>query len=323
MAAGLKARGGESKVAEIRSFVMARVYSPSGKLGNGLLLMPVAGALSATVLGVVYGYINNYNPLIYIQFFATLFYGAGVGYVLKKAIEWSKCRSVDATFLIGGTTGLFALYAAWAGFEYVLLNRSLSTGVTGPTLFQLFSSPRAVWNIAWGINETGWFTLFHSNTQLSGIILTLFWIVEAAIIVGITVIIPLGFVRGHVFCEDCSVWCKEKKDLARFGFARSPEVKQRLVDGDLTALVELPTEEVLLNQPYIRVDSQSCEQCKGTAAFSATEITPEKDKEGKWEEKEKELAGPMLYTDDDMVKLAEILSNRTKHAPQAAIEKIA
>jgi len=295
---------------------MGQVYSPSGKLGNGLLLMPIVGVACAAVLGVAYGYINNYNPLVYIQAIATVFYGLGIGYALAKAIEWSKCRSAGATFAIAAATGFFALYAAWVAFEYALISRSLSAGEEGPTLFQLFSSPGVVWSVAWEINETGWFTLFRSKTQLSGIILTLFWIVEAAIIVGATVIIPLGFVREHVFCEDCSVWCKEKKDLARFGLARSSGVKQRLTEGDLTALGELPTEKVLLHQPYIRVDSQRCEQCNNTAAFTAKEVTPEQDKEGKWEEKEKELAGPVLYTDDDMVKLAEILGR--KKAPETS-----
>jgi len=300
---------------------MGQVYAPSGKLGNGLLLMPIAGVASAAVLGIVYGYINNYNPLIYVQFFVTLFYGAGVGYALSKAVEWSKCRSAGATFAISAATGLFALYAAWVGFEYALINRSLSPGETGPTLFELFSSPRAVWNIAWEINETGWFTLFRSKTHLSGIVLTLLWVVEAAIIVGVTVFIPLGFVREHVFCEDCNVWCTEKKDLARFGPPRSSGVRQRLTDGDLTALGELSAEKILLHQPYIRVDSQRCEQCNSTAAFTAKEITPEQDKEGKWSDKEKELAGPVLYTDDDMVQLAEILGR--KKAPATSIPQLA
>lgn len=302
---------------------MAQVYAPSGKLGNGLLLMPLVGIACAAVLGFAYGYINIYNPLIYIQAIGTLLYGLGVGYALAKAVEWSKCRSAGATFVVSAAAGLFALYAAWVTFEYALISRSLSTGEEGPTLFQLFSSPSAVWGIAWEINETGWFTLFRSKTQLSGIILTLFWIVEAAIIVGATVIIPLGFVREHVFCEDCSVWCKEKKDLARFGLARSSGVKQRLTDGDLTALGELPVDEAIANTPYIRVDSQRCEQCDSTAAFTAKEITHEQDKEGNWKEKEKELAGPVLYNDDDMVKLAEILSRKkaaaTPVAPPAPI----
>jgi hypothetical protein len=54
------------------------------------------------------------------------------------------------------------------------------------------------------------------------------------------------------------------------------------------------------------------------------EVTPEQDKEGKWEEKEKELAGPVIYTDDDMVKLAEILGRKNataiSSAPTAPIE---
>lgn len=295
---------------------MASAYTPSGKLGNGLLLMPLVGVVSAAVLGVVYGYVNVYNPLIYVQVLGTMFYAAGIGYPLLKAAEWSKCRSVGATVLISGVTGLIALYTAWVAFEHALIGRWGSSGTT-PTLLQLFSSPSSVWDIAWSINDTGWFTLFRSKTNLSGIILTLFWIAEAAVVIGITVVIPLGFVRGRVFCEDCNVWCNERKDLARFGLTSNPEVKKRLAAGDLAALGELPTEEVLLHQPYIRVDSQRCEGCNATAAFSATEVKPEQNKEGKWEDKTEELAGPLLYTDDDMVKLAEILG-RKKTAPAAA-----
>lgn len=290
----------------------AREYVPSGKPGNGLLALPVVGLVSAVVLGLLYGYINVYNPLVYVQVFATLFFGAGVGLALLKAIEFSKCRSVGAVVGIGALCGLVALYAGWTTFEYALINKSLPAGESSPTFIKLFTAPSAVWNIAWNINEDGWFTLFRSRTHVSGMILTLFWIVEAALVVGVTVLIPLGYVRGTVFCEDCNVWCKEKKDLARFGLARSQEVKQRLCDGDLTALGELPEQEAGAHKPYIRVDSQRCDKCQATAAFTASQITPEKDKDGKWEEKSEELAGPVLYTDEDMAKLAEILGNRKK-----------
>ncbi|MBI3830700.1 MAG: hypothetical protein HY291_14355 [Planctomycetes bacterium] len=280
------------------------VYKPSGKLGTALVLVPVAGLVSALVLGIAYGFINVYNPLIYIEVLATFFFGLLIGIAVAHTAVFAKCRNPAFAALMGAVCGAAGLYFGWAVFIFALIQRY--GGVQGPTLVDCLINPLQDWNfVANTLAPNGWFTLFGATP--SGVLLWAIWCAEAAIIVGASGFYAYTTIEEKVFCETCAGWCALKKDVARADGKKDLTLLPRLQAGDLAAMNELPPPKPGAAS-YFRLDHQLCEKCGNMGTYKLFEVTEGKDKDGKTETKEKELTGHMLLSAESAQQLGPLLA---------------
>ena len=238
------------------------VYKHSGEIGSAAFVAPPLAMLAALVLSLIYAYIDVWSPITgYISILFVLGLAIGLMFSVRMITKLTKCRSPGFALALGLFTGVFALYASWAFFEYALLSRFDDSFDAG--MLDVLLAPLAVWEIALNINETGWYSI--RGITPSGGVLWFFWGVEALMIVGGAGLGGLTALEGEVFCEGCQAWCDESAVKPRLHTPQDLMQLQNLSSADLSALEALPAAGAGDN-PHLWVEIKRCLGCDRTAA---------------------------------------------------------
>src|SRR5207248_1547407 len=139
----------------------------------------------------------------------------------------------------------------------------------GPSWPWLFQHPNVVWRIANRLNHTGTFSLDGRNVD--GIELWLFWIGEAALLIGLTIAIPVWLLRNAAFCEVCGSWCKLRRDVARVHYFDEELVREHMEAKDFEYLIRLGAAGKITPK-HFRIDLQSCPRCSATNLLTVSRI---------------------------------------------------
>ena len=122
-------------------------------------------------------------------------------------------------------------YTAWAFYVAAL---SGELGVVD----QIWTSPLDVWDVIVSLNETGYKI---NSGQVSGVILWVFWGLEAAVLVGSAIVSNADQLP---YSELAKRWTVEQKELLRLqATLEQDEVATRLVSGDASVLADMPLAE--------------------------------------------------------------------------------
>ena len=219
----------------------ASVYSHSGSLGSGLLIVPTGGVIAAAVLAMAYSYAVVYTP--YIGYISIVFIGClavGLGWSISKLGYVSKYRNSTFLKLAGLGCGLVAVYISWAAYEYALLAR-VKEGLQVNMLDIIFH-PKGVWEVAKALNENGAMGKYVC------------WGIEALMIVGGTVVISSTAVSDEVFCDDCNQWCGRKPDTARLELPEDENALQDLRPDNLKPIMALESADSSATS-FLKVDA--------------------------------------------------------------------
>lgn len=182
----------------------------SGRSGQAWLL-PVVGIAAAAASAFVYAWINVYSPVAgYISLLFVALLAAGAAVPVAFAGRWLKVRSVLQLRIAGVVGGVAAIYFAWAFFAWVMILKTDPDNA--PSAWQWVQAPAAIWAFANLVAEEGWYSIGHALTP-SGIVLWLFWAVEAAIVLGAGWLIAPRWILGRGFCEDCDAWMADEQTV--------------------------------------------------------------------------------------------------------------
>lgn len=197
---------------------MNNYYKPSGRFSPVSLIYFLLLSLSALpVLGLIYTYCIWYIPFIYINFFIAAGFGFVVGLIINiVVIGKGKVRNVTLSLILGLLGGFIALYFHWAVWVDLVINAGESYGnsqvgvtVSNIKILQVFflaADPGTLFGMIKEINEFG--TWGIRGATVSGTFLSVIWIIELIIIVGIATIIT--FPRSKKpFCEMGNNWFDE------------------------------------------------------------------------------------------------------------------
>ena len=233
-------------------------YALSGNPGNIFFIGLLIGPALVLALSIVYAYIDVYNPFIYLTLI--VFAGMLLGLVMiqKLVVKLSKCRSERSSLIYGSAVGLFAVYACWVAFLFVLtrrFNESYSLGY-----LQLLTNPALVWESMGYLNDVGWFTIF--KVRVSGGVLWVIWFIEALGILGAGILGGLGVMHEEVFCEDCNGWADDIDFNLRLAITDKEAVKS-MIENNINGLLELPAATDLQSE-HIRVNIHHCAGCNKT-----------------------------------------------------------
>lgn len=233
---------------------MVKYYTLSGKFnplsffyftGISLIILPL--------IGLLYAYAIWYIPFIYINFIIAAVIGFVIGFLISHAVvKFGKVRNASLTIGFSLLAGLIALYFHWAVWIDLVLNAGESYGSSriGVTVsnikilqtFNLALDPTTLFQIIGEVNKYG--TWGFGSTTVSGIFLSIIWIVEAVIIVGIAVITPINSTKKP-FCELGNEWFKAKT-LTPFKYIENrPKMIKNLENSNPEAFSELIVTENL------------------------------------------------------------------------------
>ncbi len=205
---------------------MAKYYHPSGKFNPiAFLYFIVIALIILPLLGLAYAYAIWYIPFIYINFIIAGIFGFLIALIVGKGVvKFGKVRNVPMTIGLSLLAGILALYFHWAVWVDLVINAGESYGssrigitVSNIELLQTFNlalQPGLLFEIIGEINEYGTWGL--RGATVSGIFLTIIWIIEAIIVIGVSVLVPIGYAKAP-FCELSNEWFKEE-ELSAFSY---------------------------------------------------------------------------------------------------------
>ena len=265
-------------------------YEHSGHFGIfGQLLMIVFGGATAIVLGALYGYLLWYNPFVYVNFIATIVYGALCGMSVGLAAKWGKMRNAAMVLLFGLAAGLFGLYTGWVAWLHALTEQSYFAPDNPAGLLALFAVIAAV-------AEEGVWTMF-GWTPKGGALYTI-WVGEAVMIVGCAVLGSINFVdeSANTFCDRCNRWAEDLYTSPLLTDVLSAgALKTALERRDYQPLLELQT-VVSPDVPgsYTRVSVQGCSKCRAFFCLDVERVELGTDSDGDRTEKASHLIDTLL-----------------------------
>jgi len=227
---------------------MAAYYQPSNKFSPLSLIYFVVACITAIpILALIYSYAIWYIPFPYINFFITLGFGFGIGWVVQKlAISLGKVRNNKLAYFLGFLGALIGLYLSWAIWVDLVINAGETYGssrigisVSNIKLLQVLDlalQPSLLFELMGQIMDVGVWGI--RSTTVSGWFLGLIWIIEALIVVVMGTIIPAGK-SGEPFCELNQKWYTEKQLPALSYLTAEMQAVTPLENNDFSALKEI------------------------------------------------------------------------------------
>ncbi len=245
-------------------------YKPSGACPLNAVLLLLATGIPLTLLGgVVYAFGIVYIPLVYVSVLLTLGYswllGTTVGWVAMKG----RLRNNRLLTVFGLLMGGMGLYTAWAWDAVARLGTEV--GLLG-------FHPFFLWAYLNFLYENGSWSL-DGGAALTGPALAAVWLTEAILVLAISVFVGRSWTANLAYCEKCQLWHEVKQGLLHLASDADAPVWQRVEEGDLGALDQLPF-GVDSQGRAIRLDLSLCPECEETGYLTAQAVTYTVDEKG-------------------------------------------
>lgn len=265
-----------------------KYYEHSGTVGvAGIIYMVLLGAVGAVVLGAIYGYAIYYIPLIYLNFIITIGFGWGVGFLVGKGGKAGKVRNSKALLLLGLVLGLFAEYTGWVSWIYAYTDQQT-----------LVLSPLVILDFAGAISQGGIWSIFGWTP--TGVALYLFWLTEAAIIVGASALVAWAELSSTPFCEKCDKWIEEEEILSPLDpVGDQNELKSQLELGDYTLLKTLKIKGPESDgNNYTKVTLLHCPECRQNCFLTVKSVMVTFDSDNEENTTEIDVVENLIITPD-------------------------
>jgi hypothetical protein len=261
-------------------------YSHSGKFGpHGPILALAAGAVLAFPLGLIYSYLTKWIPFVYLNALLTAGYGFVFGFITQKLLKFGKVRNSTLILLTAAVVGLFAWYGSWNGCLRAILGSEATVGSEVPWAF----TPSQISQFISILYEHGSWGIGHGTSDaVTGIPLAIVWIVEGAIIVGLTVMVGYGALAHTPFCETHECWLDQEKKIDKLDAFVLPDQLAAFKVGDIAPL-EKARPRVPASGHFARLTLRYSDQCHDFCTLSIENVTVTTDKKGNPKENKQAL----------------------------------
>jgi hypothetical protein len=174
-------------------------YKPSGKFSRiSFLYLLLGSVIAAPILAFIYSYATRYIPFIYINFLILAGFVFGLGFAVNFAIALGKVRNKLVGMAFGLVIGLAGLYTCWV--IWICTHIPID-------YMELIKNPEGMKSVIGLINDQGTWG-FSSGANISGIFLTVIWVIEALAIIGVPTFMAYGK-TGDPFIENDNNWAEE------------------------------------------------------------------------------------------------------------------
>lgn len=228
---------------------MAQYYQHSGHIElKSPIYMLTLGSLAALIFGVIYGYVTLYIPFIYLNFIITLGFGGIVGFFVGLGGKYGNVRNLKIMLLFGFIVGLLAEYIGWVSWIFAFSNQQY---------LALF--PADLFYAAIRIADTGAQSIFDITAEGNG--LYAIWVIEAAMIVGMSTIVARLTLSTTPFCEPCKKWIENEESFQSIEPINDPaQLKTQLERHNIEALTSLKLKTSPLGD-FTLVNIKHCSSC--------------------------------------------------------------
>jgi hypothetical protein len=259
-------------------------YRHSGKFNPLWPVLAVLAALLVSIpLGLLYAYLIKWIPFIYLNFFITLGYGFVFGMMTMLLLKIGKVRNSTVALLCGTMAGMLAWYFSWNGHVHTLVENA-------PWLL----TPHQVWIAVKILYANGsWAIGLFSHDPLTGIPLAIVWLLEGAVIVGLSAFITYGSVGNTPFCEQHNCWLDEDKVMDKLDTFTHPNHIEAFKAGDIAPLEEARP-RIPASGRFARLTLKHSPHCDDFCTLSIANIEVTMDKDDKPQEKSEVLMTNLL-----------------------------
>jgi hypothetical protein len=194
------------------------------------------GAVVGIALSAVYAYIVFYDPFIYINALAILFFGALTGHVIAKGTHIFRIRSPFAAGLIGTVVFILAYTAHWFVYLSVIVTDSaFQPAMIIQNAFKLMRNLPLAWSVVCYIYENGVWSL-RSGSNVSGYFLLVVWAAEALALFVSLIVSSVDKTRSP-YSERQDKWIDQEILPQPITYIEDKdEFKRALANGDFSAL---------------------------------------------------------------------------------------
>jgi hypothetical protein len=271
-------------------------YRHSGKFGlHGLALAVIVPIAAGFPLGFVYATLIKWIPFIYLNVFITAGYGFLFGFLAGWAMKFGKVRNNPLAALCGAVSGIIGLYFGWNGHIHAYFESAPA-----------FCMPGEVLNGMKYLYEHGSWTL--KGETITGVVLGIVWVVEALIIVGISILTPYAMISGTPFCERNECWLDEEKKISTMeAFVQTAQL-EAIKAGDLSPLFQARAKREGAST-FGRLTIKHSSKCEEFCTVTVANVTVTIDKKGKITEKTQKLATNIIVSKsmfEQIVKLEQL-----------------
>ena len=209
-------------------------YKPSGRFSPAApFLMLAAGIPAGLLLGAIYGVVDFYSPIIYLNVILLGAVGWILGEVVLKIARRAHVRNAWLAGSCGLVAGVSALYAAWVAWIFVLGDRTSDS---------LFFNPAQLLELANYLAVDGVWSLGSSGGAVNGIFLKAIWCVEALALVGFATVFPALNLARTPYSEATGQWADNATELPPLAAVEAGERKafrKKLQQGEFETLGQL------------------------------------------------------------------------------------
>jgi len=291
-----------------------QLYQHSGAVpATGAAKAFIAGSLAAMALGVIYCFTFYYVPYVHLNFLMAMAVGAGTGFAVGQSALQGKVRNVGVVGAIALLAALAGIYAEWGATIYALyppaeLPQLWAKAGLKPFLpqsilllmFELFAHG------SWGLNE---------KATVHGWPLVVLWLVEAGLILFVSVKVATSRIIDLPFCEQCQEWINGLSPHFYVGEGCEP-VWNEVQNGMFENLALTPRAEGT-EPTYVRLALRVCEGCSESNYLTITACQNTTDTRGNPRLEEKNLVTNLhlTATQSEIVQAANFIAPQPGESP--------
>ena len=275
-------------------------YRHSGKTPLlGLILLGAAGLVAIPILGLIYGYLIFYIPLLYLSILLVFGYALVVSFVIYRAAIWGKIRN---TLMVGLTAfgfGLLAEYTGWVAW--------IAAIAKDPSYLLEFFFPLDVISLIVEIGKQGAWSF--NNITPSGAILYFIWLMEAVIVIGGVTYSTLKQYSRVPFCEDSDAWAGKKSSVAAFApLPNADQFKASVSQGNYSIFQEL--KPVQSGNAFTLFEAYACDICKNFFVLNVSDVKVSVDYKGRSTRREKPIVSNLIVTPTTLSTLKRLMQEQ-------------
>lgn len=193
-------------------------YTPSGKIGkSSILLFILVAFIFMPITAILYAYATWFIPLVFIRMLVTIGFAFLIGWLVSRLIiRFGKVRNNLLAVIFSLTCSFIGLYSAWITWSVLVINSGelygnehvgITKSVTPMTdLVTMLEHPHMLLWVIKKVNGVGFWSLpFLGGQSISGLFLSVFWIIELILILGLSYVKPLEK-SAYPFSESTNQW---------------------------------------------------------------------------------------------------------------------
>jgi hypothetical protein len=289
---------------------MAIYYKPSGKAPvTGILLALTVSAVFAVICAFAYCYGIWYIPIIYLNLILIIGVPIALSVLIARiGIKFGKIRNKIVAAMIGLAGGVVFFIVQWLIHCVMVTNSGevhsigsgshsmgfAETGFSFEAFMFYLTNPAETISLIGVINEVG--TWGIGSSTVSGILLTIFWIIEALCILFVPVFFPWKQ-ADNPFSEKLNQWLEERSMSRNMAITNSAdELRNEIENGNFGTLINATSStENPFRKLVLYSDDQQQEVYLTVKHITITYDDKGKEKENEIEEVKEVLIPKELY----------------------------